>query len=92
MPVEEQVVAEEGDSSIECYHYRKLGHYQYECPNLEEKVNYVEFDEDEDILLIAYTEEDNTGREVWFLDSGCSNHMSGHRVGSLSWMRKLRSL
>lgn len=54
--------------SIECYHYRKLGHYRNECPNWEEKVNLAEFDEEGDVLLMAYTEkEDKSGEEVWFL-------------------------
>lgn len=28
--------------SVECYKCKKLGHYQYECPNLEANANYVE--------------------------------------------------
>lgn len=66
---------------IECYKCHKLGHFQYECPNWEKVANYAELDEEEEMLLMSYVELHNSKREeVWFLDSGCSNHMSGNKV------------
>ncbi|KAG6417940.1 hypothetical protein SASPL_120137 [Salvia splendens] len=63
----------------------KLGHFQYECP-MEGKANYAEIDEEEgDVLLMAYTPIQEEKEEAWFLDSGCSNHMSGDK----SWFSKL---
>ena len=55
----------------------KLGHYQYECPDKEKNVNYAEFnEEEEEMLLMAFEEVQQTGDSTtWFLDSGCSNHM-----------------
>ncbi|GKB26996.1 retrovirus-related pol polyprotein from transposon TNT 1-94 [Tanacetum coccineum] len=42
--------------------------------------SYRAFNEDEEILLMSYVEMQNSNREaMWFLDSGCSNHMSGDR-------------
>lgn len=65
---------------IECYKCHKLGHFQYECPSWEKGVNYAELDEEEEMLLMAYVEGSNAKRDdVWFLDSGCSNHMSGNK-------------
>jgi hypothetical protein len=59
---------------IECYRCHKLGHYKYECPTWE--VNYVEADEE--LLLMSLVDMNEVKRgDVWFLDSGCSNHMSG---------------
>lgn len=78
--------------AIESYHSHKLGHFQYEFPNWDEKVNNAEFGEEEEVVLMAYNEEeqerfqmsygdakDDAIGNVWFLDSGCSNHMYGHR-------------
>ncbi|GAU32260.1 hypothetical protein TSUD_53880 [Trifolium subterraneum] len=72
---------------IECYKCHKLGHFQSECPSWEEdNANYAQFDEEEEILLMAQeTKEDgkiDVNHELWFLDSGCSNHM----VGNKSWL------
>ena len=66
---------------IECYKYHQLGHYQYECPTVGKHANYVQLDESEELLFMAYIESQGVTRDdVWFLDSGCSNHMSGDRT------------
>ncbi|KHN36591.1 Retrovirus-related Pol polyprotein from transposon TNT 1-94, partial [Glycine soja] len=67
---------------IECFKCHKLGHYQYECPDWEKNANYVELEKekDEELLLMSYVElEQDKMEEVWFLDSGCSNHMTGNK-------------
>ncbi|KAM1568056.1 hypothetical protein ACFX1Z_046532 [Malus domestica] len=65
-------------STLECYNCHELGHFQWECPKIarDTNVNFVETSEE--ILLMAYVDCAEAGREyVWFLDSGCSNHMCG---------------
>lgn len=62
---------------VECYKCHKLGHFQYECPDWEKNVNYAEAEE-EPMLLMAYVDSTKTKKE-WFLDSGCSNHMTGNK-------------
>jgi len=64
---------------IECFTCHKLGHYQSEGPTWEENdTNYAEFDDSEEMLLMAKQEITNQASdEVWFLNFGCSNHIVG---------------
>jgi hypothetical protein len=64
---------------MECFNCHRLGHYQYECPRLRNAANYTELDEVEEMLLMSYIKMNNstTQEYVWYLDSGCSNHMCG---------------
>nr|KYP60819.1 Retrovirus-related Pol polyprotein from transposon TNT 1-94 [Cajanus cajan] len=65
---------------IECYRCRKLGHFQYECPTYANYAEDTELDDEQEMLLMSYVEMQGDKRdEIWFLDSGCSNHMSGDR-------------
>lgn len=67
-------------ATIECFKCHRLGHFQYECPTWDGKVNYADVDDEkDDVLLMAFTE-DYQKHEAWFLDSGCSNHMSGNKA------------
>lgn len=67
-------------AAIECYHCHKLGHFQNECPNWNNGAHFAELEEKDEVLLMAYVELQGTKRgDVWFVDSGCSNHMCGER-------------
>lgn len=72
------------NKNVECYNYGKKGHYQSECPDWDEKANYAEDEHEEPLLLMALIEEieepapstqETREVKVWFLDSGCSNHV-----------------
>ena len=65
---------------IECFKCHKLGHFQDEYPQWEKKANYAELVEEDEILLMSYIEPHQRKKEeLWFLDSGCSNHMTGNK-------------
>ncbi|XP_071705208.1 uncharacterized protein [Rutidosis leptorrhynchoides] len=67
-------------STIECYKCHGLGHFQYECPQWSKEANYAEYDDQDQMLLMALEElESKPVKNIWFLDSGCSNHMCGDR-------------
>jgi hypothetical protein len=66
--------------TIECYKCHKLGHYRNESPDWGDNANYAEFLDEEQTLLMARTDHENAIREeIWYLDSGCSNHMIGNK-------------
>lgn len=47
----------------------------------DKKANYAQLKEEEKMLLVAHVEMNETRRQdVWFLDSGCSNHMCGDKT------------
>ncbi|XP_027191822.1 uncharacterized protein [Cicer arietinum] len=78
---------------VKCYSCNNFGHYSSECHasnrsddhrrNLDANANLVKEettdDEDPCRLLMMITKNDVTSDEVWYLDSGCSNHMTGHK-------------
>ncbi|XP_076940341.1 uncharacterized protein LOC143609477 [Bidens hawaiensis] len=65
-------------SAIECFRCHQFGHFSYKCGREERPVNFAEFDEGEDLLLMTHSIIKEPSRKgIWFLDSACSNHMSG---------------
>lgn len=63
---------------VECYKFHKLGYYQSECLIWEENANYVEFNEEEEMILMAKSDSKScTKEEIWYFDSGCNNRMVG---------------
>jgi hypothetical protein len=64
---------------IECYKCHKFGHFQNECPSLEDYANYADYNDSEEVLLMAFNPSlrNESQGKIWYLDSGCSNHMCG---------------
>lgn len=67
---------------MECFNCHRYGHYRSECPNFYrgkgERSNYIEVEEETTLLMACHTKEEKTSN-LWYLDSGCSNHMCGNK-------------
>jgi len=76
-------------AEVEYSKCHKLGHFQYECPQWEKKANYAEVEdkvEQKDELLLMASSEFKEGKDnEWFIDSGCSNRISGNK----NWFMQL---
>ncbi|KAI5410173.1 hypothetical protein KIW84_055597 [Lathyrus oleraceus] len=69
-------------NSFKCYNCDKVGHLAKNCrieKKVEETTNLtLEVEANEGFLLMAQNEI-NSNDNVWYLDSGASNHMCGHK-------------
>ena len=67
---------------VECYYCHEFGHFQYECPKKPQDsiANYVETNEEVVLLMAQLSSEGKSNtQDTWFIDSGCSNHMTGRK-------------
>ncbi|XP_062080662.1 uncharacterized protein LOC133785446 [Humulus lupulus] len=64
-------------SSIHCHNCKKFGHVNANCwaPH----AHYVEKENEESKLFMVHSSSNDIQNDVWFLDSGCSNHMTSNR-------------
>jgi len=77
---------------IQCYNCQKWGHYASECkskrvPRSKDEAQFAQ-NEDSDfdeVLLMATVKEEEERSDEWYLDTGCSNHMTGKK----SWFSEL---
>ncbi|KAJ4817458.1 polyprotein [Rhynchospora pubera] len=86
---------DESKKDLECYYCHKYGHVQADCHKKqrdEGQASFVEEKKDQPKLFMARTEEDLDVSKIWFLDSGCSNHMTGfkHLFDQLDETHKLK--
>ncbi|EOY04542.1 Uncharacterized protein TCM_019778 [Theobroma cacao] len=74
---------ERQNKTFQCYYCKKPGHRAAYCWQKQKDENnqasFVEKSDEEIRLFMAFFYEKEQSNDVWFLDSGCSNHMSGTR-------------
>jgi hypothetical protein len=72
---------------VQCYNCEKYGHFADECrsgrgkKSSNEEANVAQssgIGKDSVLLMMATTCEDDSTCQEWYLDSGCSNHMTGN--------------
>jgi transposase InsO family protein len=75
-------------SNIQCHYCNKFGHFASECRKKQydmnkQKAHFTNENQpnngEENTILITCNVAQESSKEVWFLDSGCSNHMSGSK-------------
>uniref|UniRef100_A0A251S6V1 Putative zinc finger, CCHC-type, Ribonuclease H-like domain, GAG-pre-integrase domain protein n=1 Tax=Helianthus annuus TaxID=4232 RepID=A0A251S6V1_HELAN len=75
------------NGSIRCYNCQRIGHTARFCNKREDSDRSnnamlhkedVE-DEDDDTMFMIFNVEEVVKNDCWYLDSGCSNHMTGNR-------------
>lgn len=67
-------------SNKQCHHCKKFRHVQADCWYKEKQVNYAETTNEESKLFMAYRDTNEVTSDMWFVDSGCSNHMTGMKL------------
>ncbi|KAK2403406.1 putative mitochondrial protein [Trifolium repens] len=74
--------------NVQCYNCQKFGHFAKDCRgkkvprknHVEANMAQSESDTDQDpMLLMATTTDEEDHQEDWYLDTGCSSHMISHR-------------
>jgi hypothetical protein len=67
-------------SEIQCRYFKKLDHHISECHKLHyrNKANVTESETSDTPFLSCQVSQQILDKDVWLLDSGCSNHMNGH--------------
>ena len=80
-------------SKVECFRCHKFGHYRSECytrlPKDKEKEPQLNFVEKKEVetLLMAVQANQELESDVWYVDTGCSNHMCGSK-SSFSYLNE----
>ena len=69
-------------SGIQCYHCKRFGHIKADCWYKDQNIadhnmNFIEENKEENKLFMACIDTNCKLSDLWFVDSGRSNHMTG---------------
>lgn len=74
-------------SQVQCHYCKKFGHYMNECrkkqyDSRQQNANFIKENQnqksEQPTMFLACNVAQANEKDVWFLDSGCSNHMTGN--------------
>ncbi|KAH0647717.1 hypothetical protein KY290_033702 [Solanum tuberosum] len=68
-------------SGVQCYNCHRFGHIEVNCWYKNDQASYAEEEEEESVFFMARSITIDYKTDVWFVDSGCSHHMTGERKG-----------
>ncbi|KAK9131203.1 hypothetical protein Sjap_011690 [Stephania japonica] len=78
-------------SNVECFRCHRYGHYKSECKTdlngqTGDQTHFAEEEEEEEVslLMVCHVKEE-THHNMWYLDTGCNNHMCGEK-GAFSYL------
>jgi len=69
---------------VQFHYYKKYGYYENECREKQydirnkPSVNFKKLNKNHDSMILACNVAQEKQSDIWYLDSGCSNHMSGN--------------
>lgn len=87
-------------SKIQCFNCQKYGHFVDECrgptvkranSNDEAHVAQEEGSDSNEVMLMVTNGSDPVNSESWYLDTGCSNHMTGHKDWLIDFDSRVKS-
>ncbi|KAI0494408.1 hypothetical protein KFK09_024542 [Dendrobium nobile] len=71
---------QKGKDKVQCEFCKKFGHSEDRCWSKQKQANVAEKTTDQNNLFMTHFQGDCSNSEIWFLDSGCSNHMTGMKT------------
>lgn len=72
-------------SAVQCYYCKRYGHYESDCRRKQSdlnrgRANVSNIDEDTPSMFLTCSGmQESNNEDLWLLDSGCSNHMTGNK-------------
>jgi hypothetical protein len=72
-------------SKVQCYYCKKFGHFANKCWKKQAYARKQsahitnESEDDQNPVLLTCNVTQESANDIWFLDSGCSNHMTGNK-------------